>query len=73
VLAGVDVAVGWEVNVGVGRICPREQDKVSRVKAITNKRGRERTKRVLIALLLADRVLQFSQSFDLDADFIAML
>lgn len=64
---------GVEVAVGEGRICPSEQDKVRSVKSITNKRKRELPKQVLIALLLADGVFQLSQSFDLDADFIAVL
>ena len=70
---GVLVGCGVDVGVGVGIACPGEQDRRKSVRGITNKKIREFEKRDLIFLLLADRVLQFSQSFDLDSYFIAIL
>jgi len=73
---GVGVSVGWGSAVGVcvavGMVCPGEQDKKKSVKVITNKIC-DLAKRVLIRLLLADGILDLSQSFDFDSDFVAVL
>ncbi len=60
-------------GVGVGVACAGEQDKSRSVKAIPDKRIFVFAKGVLICLLLADRILQNSQSLDFDGDIIAVL
>lgn len=71
---GVNVLVGCGVEIGVvGMAWPSEQDRIRSVTAITSKRICKFEKEVLIYLLLADRILDLTQSFNFNGDLIAVL
>jgi len=70
------VLVGCGVDtpgVGSGGLCSDEHDRRRNAKGIANRNSLVFIKRVLISLLLADRILQNSQSFDFNDNFIAVL
>jgi hypothetical protein len=65
--------VGCGVDVGVGIACSNEHDRRRNAEAIITRRILMFTKNVLIYLLLADGILQNSQSLDFNSNFVPVL
>ena len=66
--------VGCDVNNGCGELRSDEHDKRENAKGMVNRKTLVCTcKRLLIKLLLTDRIPQHSQSFDFNNDFISVL
>ena len=68
------VLVGWGVGVGSDELCSDEHEKRNNAKGRANRNTLLFIfKKLVIRLLLADRVLQNAQSFDLHNNFISVL